>query len=184
VFFYAPRANPSIMTTALPPTMLAMAIADGALSADELPLPVAAAGEVLIRVTYVGVNRADILQIEGNYAPPVGASPLPGLEISGWVAKLGTGVDGFMVGDTVCALLSGGGYAQYVAVPAGQVLPVPRGANLKTAASLPEAAATSLMALMVEGRLQKGGTRFGKGEIGVRGWGLGVSEVYRRYSMP
>lgn len=136
--------------------MQAMAITDGALSADELPLPVAAAGEVLIRVAYVGVNRADILQIEGNYAPPVGASPLPGLEISGWVAKLGTGVDGFMVGDTVCALLSGGGYAQYVAVPAGQVLPVPRGANLKTAASLPEAAATSLMALMVEGRLQKG----------------------------
>ena len=136
--------------------MQAMAIADGALSLAVLPLPTLATGEVLIRVAYVGVNRADILQIEGNYAAPEGASPLPGLEVSGWVAALADGATGFAVGDEVCALLSGGGYAEYVAVPASQVLSLPQRIDLKTAASLPEAAATSMMALVVEGKLNAG----------------------------
>lgn len=136
--------------------MHAMTIEAGTLVPAELPLPILAAGALLIRVAYVGVNRADIMQLEGNYAPPEGASPLLGLEVSGWVAALGNGADGFAVGDEVCALLSGGGYAQYVAVPSNHVLPLPQGIDLKTAASLPEAAATSMMALVVEGSLKAG----------------------------
>ena len=130
--------------------MHALEIRDGALVPCRLPVPVAAPGEQLIRVAYVGVNRADILQIAGDYAPPAGASPLPGLEVSGWLAS------GANAGDAVCALLSGGGYAEYVTAPAGQVLPLPPGIDLKQAASLPEAAATSAMALGDAGHLHPG----------------------------
>lgn len=144
------------MTYILPILMNAMAIAGGAITRTNLPIPKLAAGEVLIRVAYAGVNRADIMQIEGNYAPPAGASPLLGLEVSGWVAALGEGAHGFTVGEPVCALLSGGGYAEYVNVPASHVLPLPKGIDLKTAASLPEAAATSMMALVQEGGLKAG----------------------------
>lgn len=108
----------------------------------EVPDPVAGDGEVVVEVAASAVNRADLLQRQGFYDPPPGASPYPGLECSGRVAQVGPGVSEWNVGDEVCALLSGGGYAQKVAVPAGQLLPVPRGVDLVTAAALPEVAAT------------------------------------------
>jgi putative PIG3 family NAD(P)H quinone oxidoreductase len=113
-----------------------------ALVLAEVPDPEAGPGEVLVEVSATAVNRADMLQRQGNYAPPPGASPYPGLECSGRIAELGPGVTGWSVGDEVCALLSGGGYAEKVAVPAGQLLPVPKGVDLVTAAALPEVTAT------------------------------------------
>lgn len=104
--------------------------------------PQAGPGEVLIDVVAAGVNRADLLQRQGNYPPPPGASELLGLECSGRIAALGPGVEGFEVGDEVCALLAGGGYAERVAVPAGQVLPRPEGVTLVEAAALPETVCT------------------------------------------
>jgi len=108
----------------------------------EVPDPVAAAGEVLIDIVGAGVNRADLMQREGHYPPPPGAPPYPGLECSGRVAGLGVGTGGWQVGDEVCALLGGGGYAERVAVPAGQLLPLPAGVTLADAAGLPEVACT------------------------------------------
>lgn len=108
----------------------------------EVPDPVPAVGEVLIDVTASGVNRADLLQRQGLYPPPPGAPPYPGLECSGRIRSLGAGVTGWQAGDEVCALLSGGGYAEQVAVPAGQVLPVPDGVTVAHAAALPEVACT------------------------------------------
>src|SRR5207249_9657606 len=108
----------------------------------EVPDPVAGPGEVLVDVVASAVNRADLLQRAGIYDPPPGASPYPGLECSGRISALGPGVSGWAVGDEVCALLAGGGYAQKVCVPAGQLLPVPDGMALVTAACLPEVTAT------------------------------------------
>ncbi|MFJ7208470.1 NAD(P)H-quinone oxidoreductase [Streptomyces sp. NPDC098789] len=108
----------------------------------EVPDPVAAEGEVLVEVTAGAVNRADVLQRQGFYDPPPGASRYPGLECSGRIIALGQGVSGWSVGDEVCALLAGGGYAERVAVPAGQLLPVPAGVDLVTAAALPEVVCT------------------------------------------
>ncbi|MDI2131927.1 NAD(P)H-quinone oxidoreductase [Yinghuangia seranimata] len=105
---------------------------------DEEP----AAGEVLVEVAATAVNRADIMQRQGFYPPPPGASAYPGLEASGRIVKVGPGVAGWAVGDEVCALLAGGGYAQFVRVPVGQLLPVPDGVDLVTAAALPEVATT------------------------------------------
>jgi NADPH:quinone reductase len=136
--------------------MQAMEIKANALISAALPVPSPMADELLIRVAYAGVNRADILQIAGDYAPPEGASPLPGLEVSGWVVALGAGVTGFALGQEVCALLSGGGYAQYAVAKAAQTLAFPAGITLKEAAALPEAAATSVMALANEGALKAG----------------------------
>lgn len=113
-----------------------------ALRFTEVPDPVPAAGEVLIATSAAGVNRADLMQRQGFYPPPPGAPPYPGLECAGRIAALGDGVGGWQVGDQVCALLSGGGYAELVAVPAGQVLPLPGGTTATEAASLPEAACT------------------------------------------
>lgn len=112
------------------------------LTIEELPDPVPAEGEVLIDVIAAGVNRPDIAQREGNYAPPPGASPVLGLECSGRVAGLGPGVEGVAVGDEVCALLAGGGYAERVVVPVEQVLPKPEGVDLLTTAGLPETVCT------------------------------------------
>jgi putative PIG3 family NAD(P)H quinone oxidoreductase len=109
---------------------------------SEVPDPVAGDGEVVIEVAATAVNRADLLQRQGYYDPPPGASPYPGLECAGRIAEVGGGVTGWSVGDEVCALLAGGGYAQKVAVPSGQVLPVPEGIGLVPAAALPEAVAT------------------------------------------
>src|SRR4051794_20712257 len=107
-----------------------------ALVLAEVPDPVPAAGEVLVEVAASAVNRADLLQRKGFYDPPPGASRYPGLECSGRIADLGPGVTGWEVGDQVCALLSGGGYAEKVAVPVGQLLPLPEGVDLVTAAAL------------------------------------------------
>ena len=112
------------------------------LSVGEVEDPTAAAGEVVIEVVATAVNRADTLQRQGFYPPPPGAPETIGLECSGRVAEVGEGVDGWSVGDEVCALLAGGGYAERVAVPVGQVMPVPAGVSLVEAASLPEVAAT------------------------------------------
>ena len=108
------------------------------LSPTTRPVPVPAAGEVLIKVAVAGVNRPDVIQRQGLYPPPPGASDLPGLEVSGTIAALGPDVTGWQVGDKVCALLGGGGYAEYATAPAGQVLPVPDGLDMVQAAALPE----------------------------------------------
>nr|WP_042184363.1 NAD(P)H-quinone oxidoreductase [Kibdelosporangium sp. MJ126-NF4] len=108
----------------------------------EVPDPQAGPGEVLIKVAASAVNRADLLQRQGMYPPPPGAPNIIGLECSGTIAALGDGVTDWKVGDEVCALLAGGGYGELVAVPAAQVLPLPQGVDLVTAASLPEVACT------------------------------------------
>ena len=108
----------------------------------ERDMPEVGAGEVLIRVAYAGVNRPDVLQRMGSYPPPRGASPWLGLEVSGVVAAVGQGVPEWKKGDRVCALVDGGGYAEYVTAPAGQVLPVPAGFSMAQAASLFETAFT------------------------------------------
>lgn len=108
----------------------------------EVPDPVPGEGEVLVDVVSSAVNRADVLQRQGFYNPPPGASPYPGLECAGRISAIGPGVTGWSVGDEVCALLAGGGYAEKVAVPVGQLLPVPAGLDLVLAAALPEVTAT------------------------------------------
>jgi putative PIG3 family NAD(P)H quinone oxidoreductase len=112
------------------------------LSVREVPDPEPGPGEVVVTVAAAALNRADLLQRQGFYPPPPGASDVIGMECSGTVAALGDGVEGWQVGDEVCALLAGGGYATRVAVPAGQLLPVPSGVDLVTAAALPEVACT------------------------------------------
>src|SRR5690242_13438207 len=112
------------------------------LRVQDVPDPEPKAHEVLVRVAATAVNRADLLQRQGNYAPPAGAPPYLGLECSGTIAAVGDGVAGWQVGDPVCALLAGGGYAELVAVPVGQLLPVPAGVPLIDAAGLPEATCT------------------------------------------
>jgi putative PIG3 family NAD(P)H quinone oxidoreductase len=128
------------------------------LSWTEQPDPQPGPGEVLLDVVATAVNRADLLQRQGNYAPPPGVTTVPGLECSGRVAALGDGVEGLAVGDEVCALLAGGGYAQKVAVPAGQVMPVPAGVDLVTAAGLPEVAATVWSNVVMVAGLEAGET--------------------------
>jgi putative PIG3 family NAD(P)H quinone oxidoreductase len=112
------------------------------------------AGEVLVDVVASAVNRADLLQRQGHYSPPPGASPYPGLECSGRIVELGPDVEGWAVGDEVCALLSGGGYAELVAVPAGQLLPVPAGVSAVEAAALPEVVCTVWSNLFMLAALQ------------------------------
>jgi putative PIG3 family NAD(P)H quinone oxidoreductase len=107
-----------------------------------VPDPAPGPGEVLVEIAASAVNRADLMQREGRYPPPPGAPPYPGLECAGRIAALGAGVTGWQVGDEVCALLAGGGYATKVAVPAGQVLPIPAGLSATDAAALPEVACT------------------------------------------
>jgi putative PIG3 family NAD(P)H quinone oxidoreductase len=122
----------------------------------EQPDPVPGPGEVLVRVAASAVNRADLLQRQGFYPPPPGASPLLGLECSGVVVAVGEGVDRPAAGEQVCALLAGGGYAELVAVPAGQCMPLPVGVDLVTAAALPEVACTVWSNVVEVGRLGAG----------------------------
>lgn len=122
----------------------------------ERPQPAPAAGEVLIRVAAAGVNRPDVFQRRGRYPPPPGASDIPGLEVSGTVEALGAGVRDWRVGDAVCALVAGGGYAEYCAAPAPQCLPVPRGMDVVTAAAIPETFFTVWTNVFERGRLQAG----------------------------
>jgi putative PIG3 family NAD(P)H quinone oxidoreductase len=127
---------------------------------DTVPDPEPGPGEVLIKVAATAVNRADCMQRQGNYPPPRGASPYLGLECSGTIAALGESVAGWNIGDEVCALLSGGGYAELVAVPVGQLMPVPAGISLVDAAALPEVSCTvwSMVFGTEAGRLQPGET--------------------------
>ena len=146
--------------TALPATMTAIEIAEPGgpeqLRATTRPLPVPGAGEVLLEVAAAGVNRPDVIQRQGHYAPPPGASDIPGLEVSGRVVALGPEVSGFAVGDVVCALLTGGGYAEYCTAPAAQCLPVPAGMDVVTAAAVPETFFTVWHNVFERGALRAG----------------------------
>ncbi len=134
----------------------------------EVPDPVPGPGEVLLEVRAAGVNRADCLQRQGHYPPPPGASQILGLECSGTVRAMGPGVSGWQVGDEVCALLAGGGYAEQVVVPAGHLLPRPEGVSLVEAAALPEATATVWSNVFMLAGLQPGETLL------VHGGGSGI----------
>ncbi len=124
------------------------------------PVPQPGTGEVLVRVQAAGVNRADLMQRQGHYPPPPGASPILGMEVSGHIAELGAGTTSrWQVGNAVCALLAGGGYAEYCAVPEGQCLRVPAGISLRQAAAIPEAAIT-VWANLFEPRRLFAGNRF------------------------
>ena len=147
----------------IPKTMRAVEIskpgAPEVLRMCERPVPQPGPDEILIRVAFAGVNRPDALQRAGAYAPPPGASDLPGLEASGTVVAVGSGVSEWSKGDRVCALLPGGGYAEYVATPAAHALPVPVGMGMKEAACLPETFFTVWTNVFMRGGL-KAGERF------------------------
>ncbi len=145
----------------------------------ELPDPALGVDEVLIDVVATAVNRADLLQRQGHYHPPPGASEVMGLECSGRIAMVGEAVTGWAVGDEVCALLTGGGYASRVAVPAGCVMPVPEGVGLVEAASLPEATCTVWSNLFMVGRLRPGETLLIHG--GASGIGTAAIQVARAF---
>jgi putative PIG3 family NAD(P)H quinone oxidoreductase len=134
---------------------------------DPRPRP----GEVLLEVAAAGVNRADMMQRQGFYPPPPGAPPYPGLECSGTVAALGDGVTQWHIGDEVCALLSGGGYAELVAVPAGQLLPIPKSTTLFEAAALPETLCTVYANVFLGARLAVGETLL------IHGGGSGIGTM-------
>src|ERR1043166_9369904 len=138
------------------------------LRCTEVDDPVAGPGEVVVDVAASAVNRADLLQRAGFYDPPPGTSPYPGLECSGVISAVGDGVTGWHVGDQVCALLSGGGYAERAPVPAGQLLPIPDGVSLVDAAALPEVACTVWSNLIGIGRMTSGQTLL------VHGGGSGI----------
>ena len=146
--------------SALPATMTAIEIAEPGgpeqLRATTRPLPVPGPGEVLIEVAAAGVNRPDIIQRQGHYAPPPGASDIPGLEVSGRVAALGPEVSGLALGDPVCALLTGGGYAEYCSAPAALCLPPPAGMDLTRAAAVPETFFTVWHNVFERGALKSG----------------------------
>jgi NADPH2:quinone reductase len=124
----------------------------------EVPKPEPAAGDVLIKVAAAGLNRADLSQAQGGYPPPPGASAILGMEVSGEIAALGTGVSGWKIGDKVCALIPGGGYAEYCTASAKCVLPVPKGVSLVEAAALPEVYYTVWTNLIDTARLKPGET--------------------------
>ena len=150
------------MSRALPDTMKAVEITGKGGPEVLVPgtrkVPAAAAGEVLVKVAAAGVNRPDVMQRQGNYPPPPGITDIPGLEIAGTVAALGAGVSGWRVGDELCALVAGGGYAEYCAAPVPQCLPVPAGLGMVEAAALPETFFTVWDNLFTRGKLQAGET--------------------------
>jgi putative PIG3 family NAD(P)H quinone oxidoreductase len=139
----------------------------------EVPDPLPGPGEVVLRVHATAVNRADLLQRRGFYPPPPGASPILGLEASGEVEQLGEGVSGWQPGDPACALLAGGGYAEKVAVPAGQLMPPPEGVDLVTAAAVPEVFITAHDNLVTRGQLRAGETVLIHGGAG----GVGTAAI-------
>jgi putative PIG3 family NAD(P)H quinone oxidoreductase len=122
----------------------------------ERPIPTPGSGEVLIKVAAAGVNRPDLMQRRGRYPPPPGASDIPGLEIAGTVDRLGSDVSPWKVGDDICALVAGGGYAEYCVAPAPQCLPVPRGLDIVSAAAIPETFFTVWTNVFERGRLAAG----------------------------
>jgi NADPH2:quinone reductase len=131
---------------------------DYRLVVDTVPQPEPGPGQVRIAVAAAGLNNADLLQARGKYPPPPGASPILGMEVSGTIAGLGDGVSGWKIGEKVCALVAGGGYADQVVADAGALLPVPDGIDLVEAAGLPEAAFTAWTNIVDAGRLQPGET--------------------------
>jgi len=143
------------------------------LTVAETQLPVPKRDEVLIRVAYAGVNRPDCMQRAGGYPPPPDASPIIGLEVSGTIVALGEDVDAWHVGDVVCALTPGGGYAEYCAAPASWCLPLPHGLSLLEAASLPENYFTVWHNVFERGRLQEGETLLVHGGSS----GIGLSAI-------
>ncbi|MFZ5835147.1 MAG: NAD(P)H-quinone oxidoreductase [Pseudomonadota bacterium] len=150
------------MTSSIPETMRAIAITQPGgpevLQPVTLPTPTPGPGEVLIEVAAAGVNRPDVMQRQGFYPPPPGAPDTPGLEVAGTIVQLGAGVTGWAVGDQVCALVAGGGYAQYCLAPGVQCLPVPAGLNMVQAAALPETFFTVWTNLFDGAQLQAGET--------------------------
>ena len=167
----------------IPATMRAVEITEfGApevLKIATRPVPQPHAGEVLIRVEAAGVNRPDVSQRKGNYPPPPGASDLPGLEVAGEIVSLGEGVTEWKVGDRVCALIAGGGYAEYCAAPAPQCLPIPKGLSAIEAASLPETYFTVYPNVFERGRLA------GKDTLLIQGGssGIGVAAIQMAKAM-
>jgi len=146
----------------------------------ERPVPVCSENEVLVKVHAAGVNRPDVYQRKGNYPPPKGASPdIPGLEIAGVVEEIGDGVSRWMVGDKVCALLTGGGYAEYCTVPQGQCLPVPDNLSFEEAASLPETFFTVWSNVFDRGQLKGGETLLVHGGSS----GIGVAAIQMAKSL-
>ena len=145
----------------------------------EVPDPEPGPGEVLVEVAATAVNRADLLQRQGNYPPPPGAPPYLGVECSGRIIGLGEGVAGWSIGTEVCALLAGGGYAERVAVPAGQLLPIPAGLSLAEAAALPEVACTVWANVMMTAKLHPGQVFLVHG--GSSGIGTMAIQVASRY---
>ncbi len=146
------------MSQSLPETMTCVEIADGALVTATRPLPRPQAGEVLVEVAAAGVNRPDVLQRQGAYPPPPGASDIPGLEIAGTVCALGEGVTDWALGDKVLALVTGGGYAEYCTAPAPQCLPVPSTLEMDEAAAVPETFFTVWSNVFDRAALQPGET--------------------------
>jgi putative PIG3 family NAD(P)H quinone oxidoreductase len=138
--------------------MRAIVIESDTLVEADVPDPVPGEGEVVVDVTAAAVNRADVMQRQGHYPPPAGAPPYPGLECAGVISATGPGVRDHRVGERVCALLSGGGYAERVAVPEGQLLPVPRGMSVQESAALPEVACTVWSNVVDIARLRRGAT--------------------------
>lgn len=165
--------------TSLPESMTAVAIREPGgpevLVAEQRPVPRPGPGELLIRVAAAGVNRPDVLQRMGFYPPPPGASDLPGLEIAGTVVATGPGGDPEMLGQAVCALVAGGGYAEYCVAPVGSVLPVPAGFTMAEAAALPETVFTVWHNLFERGWIKEGETALvhgGTSGIGTTAIGL------------
>jgi len=150
------------MTHPLPQMMTAVEISEfgdaDVLKPVQMPLPPVGAGDLLIKVAAAGVNRPDIMQRSGMYPAPKGASEIPGLEISGEIVALGEDVTGWAMGDKLCALVAGGGYAEYCTAPAGQCLPVPEGLSLVDAAALPETFFTVWSNVFDRGGLKEGET--------------------------
>ncbi|WP_347136818.1 NAD(P)H-quinone oxidoreductase [Parahaliea mediterranea] len=143
------------------------------LTPAQRPVPQPGPGQLLIEVAAAGVNRPDVAQRQGRYPPPAGASDLPGLEVAGCVAALGEGVTGWRVGDPVCALTNGGGYAAYAAAPAGQCLPIPDGLDAVAAAGLPETYFTVWSNVFERGALRRGESLLVHGGSS----GIGVSAI-------
>ncbi len=127
---------------------------------SDVPNPIIKEDEVLVKIYAAALNRADLLQREGKYPSPEGCPPWMGLEISGEIVEIGKKVTNWKIGDKVCALLGGGGYAEYVAVKYDMLMPIPKGISMEEAAALPEAYATSYLNLFIEGHLEKGQTAF------------------------
>lgn len=148
------------------------------LSWQQVPDVIPGAGEVVVHVSAAGINRADLLQAAGKYPPPPGASDILGLEVSGTIAEVGEHVEGWSIGQPVCALLAGGGYAEYVAVPQGQVMPVPDTVELPHAAALPEVACTVWSNLVMTAGLSAGkSVLFHGGASGIGTHGIQVARA-------